>query len=326
MTKTLIIAEKPSVANDIAKALGGFTKHDEYFESDEYVLSSAVGHLLEIAVPEEYDVKRGKWTLRPPAGDPAALRAESDRQDRIAPEGADQADQAQRRHRPDQRLRRRARRRADFPPDRAARQGQATDQAPVAAVDDAGRDPRRLRQAAQRRGNAAAGRCRALPLRSRLADRHQRHARHDRVQFEGRRLLPDHRRPGADADPGDRGRARREDQEIRAARLTGKCAPTSSAPPASTKAAGSTPSSRRTRTTPRNAPSACGSKAAAEAIVAACRGKPGNVTEESKPTTADVAGAVRPDQPAARSQRPLRLFGQEHAAAWRRRCTKSTRC
>jgi hypothetical protein len=58
MSKTLIIAEKPSVANDIAKALGGFTKHDEYFESDEYVLSSAVGHLVEIGVPEEYDVKR----------------------------------------------------------------------------------------------------------------------------------------------------------------------------------------------------------------------------------------------------------------------------
>ncbi|MBV6324151.1 DNA topoisomerase III [Duganella violaceipulchra] len=63
MTKTLIIAEKPSVANDIAKTLGGFTKHDEYFESDEYVLSSAVGHLLEIAVPEEHDVKRGKWSF-----------------------------------------------------------------------------------------------------------------------------------------------------------------------------------------------------------------------------------------------------------------------
>jgi DNA topoisomerase-3 len=63
MTKTLIIAEKPSVANDIAKTLGGFTKHDEYFESDDYVLSSAVGHLVEIAVPEEYDVKRGKWSF-----------------------------------------------------------------------------------------------------------------------------------------------------------------------------------------------------------------------------------------------------------------------
>ena len=63
MTKTLIIAEKPSVANDIAKTLGGFTKHDEYFESDEYVLSSAVGHLLEIAVPEEFEIKRGKWSF-----------------------------------------------------------------------------------------------------------------------------------------------------------------------------------------------------------------------------------------------------------------------
>ncbi len=63
MTKTLIIAEKPSVANDIAKSLGGFTKHDEYFESDGYVLSSAIGHLVEIAAPEEYDVKRGKWSF-----------------------------------------------------------------------------------------------------------------------------------------------------------------------------------------------------------------------------------------------------------------------
>jgi DNA topoisomerase-3 len=63
MSKSLIIAEKPSVANDIAKALGGFTKHAEYFESDEYVLSSAVGHLVEIAMPEEEEVKRGKWTF-----------------------------------------------------------------------------------------------------------------------------------------------------------------------------------------------------------------------------------------------------------------------
>lgn len=63
MAKALIIAEKPSVANDIAKALGGFTKHDDYFESDDYVVSSAVGHLLEIAAPEEYEVKRGKWSF-----------------------------------------------------------------------------------------------------------------------------------------------------------------------------------------------------------------------------------------------------------------------
>jgi DNA topoisomerase-3 len=63
MAKKLIIAEKPSVAADIARALGGFKRHGEYFESSRYVLSSAVGHLLELAVPEEHDVKRGKWSF-----------------------------------------------------------------------------------------------------------------------------------------------------------------------------------------------------------------------------------------------------------------------
>jgi DNA topoisomerase-3 len=63
MSKALIIAEKPSVAADIARALGGFTKHQDYFESDRYVLSSAVGHLLELRAPETHDVKRGKWTF-----------------------------------------------------------------------------------------------------------------------------------------------------------------------------------------------------------------------------------------------------------------------
>jgi len=61
--KTLIIAEKPSVMNDIAKALGNFSKHEDYLENDEYVVSSAIGHLLELIVPEEYDVKRGKWSF-----------------------------------------------------------------------------------------------------------------------------------------------------------------------------------------------------------------------------------------------------------------------
>src|SRR6195952_1920696 len=63
MGKALIIAEKPSVASDIAKALGGFKKAEDYFESDKYIVSSAVGHLLQITVPEEFEVKRGKWTF-----------------------------------------------------------------------------------------------------------------------------------------------------------------------------------------------------------------------------------------------------------------------
>jgi len=61
--KQLIIAEKPSVANDIARVLGGFKKQGDYFESDDRVLSSAVGHLLQLAVPEEFEVKRGKWSF-----------------------------------------------------------------------------------------------------------------------------------------------------------------------------------------------------------------------------------------------------------------------
>src|SRR3979490_3635141 len=63
MSKKLIIAEKPSVAADISRALGGFTRKSDYFESDEYVLSSAVGHLLELVLPEDYDVKKGKWSF-----------------------------------------------------------------------------------------------------------------------------------------------------------------------------------------------------------------------------------------------------------------------
>src|SRR5688572_24235956 len=63
MGKALIIAEKPSVASDIAKALGGFKKQDDHFENDQYVVSSAVGHLLELTAPEQFEVKRGKWTF-----------------------------------------------------------------------------------------------------------------------------------------------------------------------------------------------------------------------------------------------------------------------
>jgi DNA topoisomerase-3 len=67
MSKTLVIAEKPSVAADIVKALtplaGKFEKSTEYFENEAYVVTSAVGHLLEIQAPEEFDVKRGKWSF-----------------------------------------------------------------------------------------------------------------------------------------------------------------------------------------------------------------------------------------------------------------------
>src|SRR6202047_841043 len=63
MSKSLIIAEKPSVASDIARALGGFKKVEDHFENEDYIISSALGHLVELALPSELDVKRGKWSF-----------------------------------------------------------------------------------------------------------------------------------------------------------------------------------------------------------------------------------------------------------------------
>ncbi len=65
--KTLVIAEKPSVAQDIVRALtpvaGKFERSEDHFENERYVVTSAVGHLVEIQAPEAYDVKRGKWSF-----------------------------------------------------------------------------------------------------------------------------------------------------------------------------------------------------------------------------------------------------------------------
>src|SRR6266568_2615267 len=63
MSKSLIIAEKPSVASDLARALGKFKREKDFFENDQYVISSAVGHLVEMVPPEGAEVKRGKWNL-----------------------------------------------------------------------------------------------------------------------------------------------------------------------------------------------------------------------------------------------------------------------
>src|SRR5471030_2697294 len=62
--KSLIIAEKPSVAADLARALGKVPKKGEHFENEEYVISSAVGHVVELQMPEDIDKKKyGFWRL-----------------------------------------------------------------------------------------------------------------------------------------------------------------------------------------------------------------------------------------------------------------------
>jgi len=63
MGKKLVIAEKPSVAGDIARTLGKFKKEGDFYENEEFVVASAIGHLLELCVPEGLEPKRGKWNI-----------------------------------------------------------------------------------------------------------------------------------------------------------------------------------------------------------------------------------------------------------------------
>ena len=62
--KSLVVAEKPSVAADLARALGRVPKKGDVYENDEYVIASAVGHLVELEMPEDIDKKKyGYWRL-----------------------------------------------------------------------------------------------------------------------------------------------------------------------------------------------------------------------------------------------------------------------
>lgn len=63
MPKSLVIAEKPSVAADLARVLGKLPKKDDYFENDQFIVTSAIGHLVELCLPGEMDKKRGKWSF-----------------------------------------------------------------------------------------------------------------------------------------------------------------------------------------------------------------------------------------------------------------------
>src|SRR5664279_5509049 len=64
MSRTLIIAEKPSVGRDLARVLpGSFTKGEGFLEAPEHIITWAVGHLVQLADPDEYDAKFKKWRM-----------------------------------------------------------------------------------------------------------------------------------------------------------------------------------------------------------------------------------------------------------------------
>jgi len=61
--KSLVLAEKPSVAREIARVLGCSQKQKSYFEGPRYVVTWALGHLVELAEPEDYGKKYSTWKL-----------------------------------------------------------------------------------------------------------------------------------------------------------------------------------------------------------------------------------------------------------------------
>ena len=209
MGKTLVIAEKPSVGRDLASALpGSFPKSEGYLESDDYVITWAVGHLVELADPEEYDEKFKKWRMADLPIVPEEFQLEAARREvEEAAQPDPQAAEARGRRPGHQRLRRRARGRADLRlhlralPQRPEEEGRRAEagRAALDLVDDEAGDPRGLREPAGGRADAAARGGGAVPLRGRLARRHERHPRgdHPRPRVGGRRRLA---RPRADAD------------------------------------------------------------------------------------------------------------------------------
>jgi hypothetical protein len=140
--KTLVIAEKPSVAADLARVLGKVPKKGDHYENDEYVISSAVGHVVELLMPEDIDKKKyGFWRLEtlPIIPEKFELKPSTDSKDRFT--------QLKKLIGGHQRLRRRPRGRADLRLPLPAREEQAPGEAPLAAVHDARGHPRRLHPA-----------------------------------------------------------------------------------------------------------------------------------------------------------------------------------
>ena len=222
-TKTLVIAEKPSVGRDLARVLpGAFAKHEGYLEGPE--------HIVIVGRRPSRPARRPRRVRRPvqevadgrPADRPRPLQA---RRPRRALEEADERGQAparpRRRRRRRQRLRRRARGRADLRlPVREVRIQEAG-QAAVAELDDDRGDQGRLRAAARRLGAGHARGRGALAQRGRLDRRHERHPRGDdppALELRRRGLAG----PRADADAGDPGPPRAGDPRLQARALLGR--------------------------------------------------------------------------------------------------------
>ena len=183
MSKTLVIAEKPSVGRDLANALpGAFAKDDAYLESDDYVVTWAVGHLVELAEPDDYDERLKKWRMAdlPIIPDEFKLKPR-DAKAQEAAQRDPQAAEARRRRPRHQRLRLRSRGRAHLRVHLGDAPGvdKPVERLWISSMTKQaiGEGFEKLRPG-ETDGAARAGR--PLALRGRLARRHERHPRRRR--------------------------------------------------------------------------------------------------------------------------------------------------
>ena len=290
------------MAQDYARALGGgFQKHEGYLESDEHIVSWAIGHLVELAEPEEYDEALKRWSIKTLPVLPEQFKLRPDARNK---KQLDVLKRLIKRDDVDEIVNG-----CD-----AGREGELIFQyimdvakthearpAPVGLVDDEGRDPRGLREPAAGRGDGAARGGGPLALRGRLARRDERHPRGDREgPLPGRRRVA---RPGADADaradrpprPRDR-RVRAPDllpgrRPVRARRAAGVRRPLVRGQGGPHLRAGGRRRRRRSRGRRRRP------------------GRDGQAHRAQDP----LAAPLRPDEPPARRQQPLRALGAANA-------------
>ncbi len=220
MSKTLLVAEKPSVGQDLARVLQGpFKKQEGFLEGPEHVVTWAVGHLVQLAEPEAYDPKYKSWRMADlpivPERFKLVVRDERSRKQMSVVTkqlGRDDVDGGR------QRLRRRSRGRADLRLPVREGQRQEAGETAVAELDDERGDEERARGAAPGGGVRAPRAGGAVALGGRLDRGHERHARGDDppAQLLRRRRLA---RARADADARDRRPPRGGDQGVQAGAL-----------------------------------------------------------------------------------------------------------
>jgi DNA topoisomerase-3 len=283
--KCLIIAEKPSVAADLARALGKIPKKTDHYENDEYVISSAVGHLVGLQMPEDIDKKKyGFWRLETLPIIPDEFQLQP------LPEGKDRFGQLKK-------LLARKDVTSVINACDAGREGEliftylyqlTKCKKPFKRLwmsdDDQRGHHRGLQAPPQRRADAGPGRRRPLPQRERLAHRHQRHPRPDQAHVRLPRRQRRLRRPRPDPHPRHRLQPRAGDPQFQAPRLL---APHGEVRDRQGRIRGQLPAPNfKKNDDEHDRIDRIWDKAKAEAILAACAGQPvASVTEEKKAST-----------------------------------------